>query len=459
MKGINAIALALTATTASASLVPHYFKRASSLASVSVQGNAFFAGGNRFYIRGVDYQPGGSSGAVDPIADQSTCTRDITEFQKLKINTVRIYTVDNSQNHDACMSALATAGIYLALDVNTPKYSINQDDPAPSYNADYLQSVFSTIDAFHTYSNTLLFFSGNEDINSVATTSSAPYVKAVTRDMKNYISARKYRSIPVGYSAADVDTLIYQTADFMNCGDDAMARSDFFAYNDYSWCDPSSFEGSTWQAKATYFANFSIPLFLSEYGCVKTTRQFQEIATLYGPQMTPSYSGGLAYEYSKEGTAPPADLYGLVEINGNSITELTDFGTLASAFSNTSSPTGSGGYRPSGSPAICPTQDSNWNVTTGSELPVFPSAAATYLKNGAGTAPGLSGSGSQNSGPASVAFASGSSVAATGTSTSTSTSTSGSKKSAADGRVIDSAPVMACGLVVAMSTLLGMALL
>lgn len=380
-----------------------------------------------------------------------------TRFQKLKINTVRIYTVDNSQNHDACMSALASAGIYLALDVNTPKYSINQDDPAPSYNAEYLQSVFSTVDAFQTYSNTLLFFSGNEDINSVATTSAAPYVKAVTRDMKNYINARKYRSIPVGYSAADVDTLIYQTADFMNCGDDAMARSDFFAYNDYSWCDPSSFEGSTWQAKANYFANFSIPLFLSEYGCVKTTRKFEEIATLYGSQMTPSYSGGLVYEYSKETTAAPADLYGLVDINGNSVSELTDFSTLASAFSSTPNPTGSGGYRPSGSPAICPTQDSNWNVTTGSELPVFPSGAATYLKNGAGTAPGLSGSGSQNSGPTSVAFASGSSVAATATGTST--STSGSKKSAADGRMSDSAPVMACGLVVALSTLLGMALL
>ena len=358
------------------------------------------------------------------------------------------------------MSALAAAGIYLALDVNTPKYSINQAEPAPSYNAEYLQSVFATIDAFHTYSNTLLFFSGNEDINSVATTSSAPYVKAVTRDMKNYISARKYRSIPVGYAAADVSTLIFQTADFMNCGDDAMARSDFFAYNDYSWCDPSSFEGSTWQLKADYFSNYSIPLFFGEYGCVKTTRKFEEIATLYGSQMTPSYSGGLVYEYSKEGTVAPANLYGLVDLAGSSVDEQTDFDTLASALSNTPSPTGSGGYRPSGSPAICPAQDSNWNVTTGSELPVFPSDAATYLKNGAGKGPGLSGSGSQNSGPSSVAFASGSSVAATATSTSSGASGSnGSKKSAADGRVGDSAPVMACGLVVALSTLLGMALL
>lgn len=40
MKGINAIALALTATTASASLTPHFFKRATtSLPAVSVQGN------------------------------------------------------------------------------------------------------------------------------------------------------------------------------------------------------------------------------------------------------------------------------------------------------------------------------------------------------------------------------------------------------------------------------------
>lgn len=43
MKGISAIALALTATTASASLVPHYFKRASSLPAVSVQGNGRIA--------------------------------------------------------------------------------------------------------------------------------------------------------------------------------------------------------------------------------------------------------------------------------------------------------------------------------------------------------------------------------------------------------------------------------
>lgn len=75
------------------------------------------------------------------------------------------------------MSALADAGIYLALDVNSPKYSLNRAEPEVSYNSDYLQSVFATIDAFAGYSNTLLFFSGNEVINSDNSTTAAPYVK------------------------------------------------------------------------------------------------------------------------------------------------------------------------------------------------------------------------------------------------------------------------------------------
>ncbi len=48
--------------------------------------------------------------------------------------------------------------------------------------------------------------------------------------MKNYIVSRGYRKIPVGYSAADVSQNRLQTAYYMNCEDDAMARGDFFAF-------------------------------------------------------------------------------------------------------------------------------------------------------------------------------------------------------------------------------------
>jgi len=75
----------------------------------------------------------------------------------------------------------------------------------------------------------LAFFSANEVVNDALTTSAATYVKAVTRDMRKYIKARKLRSIPVGYSAADVAENRMEMAKYLNCGDDADARSDFFA--------------------------------------------------------------------------------------------------------------------------------------------------------------------------------------------------------------------------------------
>lgn len=53
-------------------------------------------------------------------------------FKKLGINTVRIYTIDNTADHDECMKELKDAGIYLVLDVNTPKYSINRKGASAS---------------------------------------------------------------------------------------------------------------------------------------------------------------------------------------------------------------------------------------------------------------------------------------------------------------------------------------
>lgn len=168
---------------------------------ITVKGNAFFKGDERFYIRGVDYQPGGSSKLTDPIADVDSCKRDIKRFTDLGLNTVRVYSVDNSQDHDECMQALADAGIYLVLDVNTPKYAINRASPQKSYNDVYLQYIFATVEMFAKYDNTLAFFSGNEVVNDGASSSAAPYVKAVTRDIRSFLRARKLRHVPVGYSA------------------------------------------------------------------------------------------------------------------------------------------------------------------------------------------------------------------------------------------------------------------
>ncbi|MCJ1311757.1 beta-glucanosyltransferase [Agyrium rufum] len=448
-----AFAMAVGATLASA---------ATTLPEVTVKGNAFFAGSDRFYVRGIDYQPGGSSKLADPLASTSTCSRDIPEFKKLGINAVRVYTVDNSASHDTCMNMLADAGIYLILDVNSPNYSINRDDPGPSYNDVYLQNIFATIDAFANYSNTLAFFSGNEVINlTTSSTLTAPYIKAVTRDMKQYIGDRGYRPIPVGYSAADVPSNRYQTSQYLNCGADD-ARSDFFAFNDYSWCNPSSFQQSGWDQKVALFKNYSLPLFLSEYGCNKGTRTFAEVASLYGSDMTGVYSGGLVYEYSQE-----ENDFGLVQINGNSVSELPDYTALKTALSGTPAPSGDGGYTTSNAKSECPAKSSDWEVDTDA-LPAIPDGAVKYFTQGAGPGVGLQGKGSQNAGGESTGTAVAgtatpsrtASATATGAGSSSSASgTAGSKASAASYSTQASWAPVACAIVVVFSSLFGAALL
>lgn len=57
-----------------------------------------------------------------------------------------------------------------------------------------------------------------------------------------------------------------QTAHYFSCGTQD-ARSDFFAFNDYPWCSPSSFQVSGWDVKVKNFTGYGLPIFLSEWGC------------------------------------------------------------------------------------------------------------------------------------------------------------------------------------------------
>ena len=194
---------------------------------------------------------------------------------------------------------------------------------------------------------------------------------------------------------------------------------------------------------------------LSEYGCTKTDRTWAEIPVLYSDKMSPVYSGGLVYEYTKEGDATQQK-FGLVEINGQGATERPDFSTLEKAFSNVSPPSGDGGYKASGSASQCPPKSDTF-LEGSDALPAMPQQAQQYLKNGAGAGVGLKGTGSQDVG----AESSGTATAGSGTVTQTGSGSSSSKKADAGSL---RAPEMAfaplvCGLVVLACSFLGATLL
>jgi len=445
-------ALGAAISPALASVLARQSNSKGNLPPVTVNGNAFFADGKRFYVRGVAYQPGGASGAKDPLLDIESLKRDVANFKELGINTIRVYTIDNSKNHDEGMKMLDDAGIYLALDANTPDYSLNRESNSTlhrSYNDVYLQSVFATIDAFHNYNNLLLFFSGNEVINERNNTGAATYIKAVTRDMKRYIGNKSPRTIPVGYSAADVSENIEQQALFFNCGSDD-ERSDFFAFNDYSWCDPSSFTKSGWDKKVELYKDYSKPIFLSEYGCITNVREWGEVAALYSTDMTGVYSGGLAYEYTVEPNG-----YGLVEVGSNGNIETNqDFERLKKAFAATKNPSGDGGFKSSGSASECPAESEDWEVST-TALPAMPAKAEKYMDDGAGTGPGLAGDGSHFAGEPSESTATAGSGSPTRSASPSGNGNNGGSTGAAAGMEV---PLKMMGVVGA-GVLLGAALL
>jgi hypothetical protein len=89
----------------------------------------------------------------------------------LGVNAIRVYNVSPDINHDICASIFNAVGIYMLIDVNSPLggESIDRSNPSDSYTSSYLNRTFAVVEAFKSYPNTLLFFSGNEVINDLPT--------------------------------------------------------------------------------------------------------------------------------------------------------------------------------------------------------------------------------------------------------------------------------------------------
>lgn len=67
----------------------------------------------------------------------------------------------------------------MLLDVNSPLPNGSLDRTAPwtTYDLDYLTRIFSVVEAFKNYPNTLGFFAGNEVINEQSTKEVPAYIR------------------------------------------------------------------------------------------------------------------------------------------------------------------------------------------------------------------------------------------------------------------------------------------
>ncbi|KAI5959557.1 uncharacterized protein KGF55_005201 [Candida pseudojiufengensis] len=297
---------------------------------------------NQFFIRGIAYQKTRQEGEIydttketnyiDPLSNPFTCLRDLENLVELNINVVRIYQINPLANHDVCMNAFASEGIYIIADLSEPFISIKRD--SPHWDTEIFKRYKSVVDSMSKYNNVLGFFAGNEIANSQSNIDSAPFIRSSIRDIKKYINDMGYRKIPIGYASND-DTVIrsnlanYLVCDLPNDEDNELSKIDFFAINNYEWCGYSTYATSGYKDLNLEFNKFPTPIFFSEFGCnLIQPRPFTEIESIFNKNMKKIWSGGIMYEYFEE-----INHYGLILIKKDqSILKLPDFENLKSKY-------------------------------------------------------------------------------------------------------------------------------
>ncbi|KAF4462282.1 beta (1-3) glucanosyltransferase gel3p [Fusarium albosuccineum] len=365
----SAALVAAAAASANAALQPIVMKGS----------KLFYENGTQFFMKGVAYQQDtAAAGAtntkkdsyIDPLADTTSCKRDIPLLKELGTNTIRTYAINPDKDHSTCMKLLDEAGIYVISDLSEPSVSINRDDP--QWNTELYSRYTKVVDELAQYDNVIGFFAGNEVSNNKSNTEASAFVKAAVRDTKKHIKEKFSRWLGVGYAANDDVDIREDIADYFNCGEDD-ERIDYWGYNIYSWCGESDMQKSGYEDQVEFFKDYSVPVFFAEYGCNEpggaAERIFEETTALYSDEMTGVISGGIVYMYFQEDND-----YGLVKIKNNKPVKLDDFDALKSKVTK-ARPNGveSDDYKPSGKAATCPDLSSTWNAN--SVLPRTPDSA------------------------------------------------------------------------------------
>ncbi|KAF5356108.1 hypothetical protein D9756_004039 [Leucocoprinus leucothites] len=337
---------------------------------------------------------GEPSSFIDPLALPSACQRDIPLLRQLTVNTIRVYSVNSSLNHDECMSAFSNAGIYtipthsdkeamLSIDLSLPLNG-SLDRNAPSWSTNLLDQYIATIDAFSKYDNVLAYNVGNEVVLNNAT-QTAPYVKAAARDIKAYLKSKSSNAL-VGYSSIDgPQEFRVSLANYLSCdptsGNSDASAIDLYGLNNYEWCGDETFQTAYTGIESDY-SQYNVVAYFSEYGCITSPpRLWTEVAALFSANMSDVWSGGVAFSYFP--AASVQGQFGMVTISSdqNSVQTSDDFNRLQTQYSAVSPPN-SPAQSSAGAASYpgCPATGTNWAASN--TLPPTPNLeACTCLEN------------------------------------------------------------------------------
>jgi hypothetical protein len=330
----------------------HNHTAAAALNPVVVKGQHFFDAvtGDPFSIRGIAYYPRPNAGilatgsnSVDFFTTEyrHLWEPDIEHLKQLGVNTIRIYAVDPSQNHDAFMCALQQAGIYVMVGLLADCLGCGigpdaNDDLELCYPPSVKERGQWIMNDFSKFSNLLAFDAGNE-VTLYATDReiqrNAVCQKKFIHDMRQYIATCSAvdhsilpRPVPIGMANWDVEreaqALYFACHTARQGGDNStdsvqlMETPEWYGINAYQHCDGSATsidDLDGWSTLQQDFDSYQLPLpiVVSEYGCRSRTfptmgdfeaqRTWLQVDALYSsPAYVQTFAGGIVFEYSAE---------------------------------------------------------------------------------------------------------------------------------------------------------------
>ena len=140
------------------------------------------------------------------------------------------------------------------------------------------------------------------------------------------------------------------------------------------WCGNDTFQNA-YAGTTSAFQGYPVVAYFSEFGCITsgTPRPWTEVAALYSSQMTPVWSGGVAFSYFPAQSAQGQ--FGMVNISsdGSTVSTGDDFGNLKTQLGQISPPNSPSPGSASTYPT-CPAESSTFNTST--TLPPTPNEAA-----------------------------------------------------------------------------------
>ncbi|SMD33162.1 Glucanosyltransferase [Reichenbachiella faecimaris] len=311
-----------------------------SISEISVSGKAFVdATGNRFMVRGIALSTSmAMNGTNDLLADTNyDYIKNIIlpHLTYLGVNTVRVYQVDHTLNHNKVMNLLSDSNIYVMVGLVT--LSISVDRINPKYTLDLYNRITSVAQEFCAFSNTFAFSVGNEVVfpgeiytamgnNAKAANDTikkdAAVIKSMIRDLKGYMNTKSLRAVPVGVAMQDGPASTLKAwggigtdvvAQYYAAGNSA-ERADYIGINTYRYVNPSTGHGplNAYDGLASEVTSLPIPVFLTESGGLNipadsqapdSTRDWAIVTQVFNnPTLYQQLSGQVAFEFfEKEG--------------------------------------------------------------------------------------------------------------------------------------------------------------